>query len=512
MSITSNNNTIAKNTFYLYIRMFFVLIVSLYTSRVILNTLGVEDFGIFNVVSGFVSLFGFFNATLSASMQRFYNFELGKQGELGIQRVYSTGFYIHVFISVVLVALLETIGIWYINSIMIIPEQRLFVANLVYQSVVFSMILIIMQTPYLGIILAYEKMGIYAFVSIFDIILKLFIVIALPHLPFDKLLSYSVLLSGVSIINFVLYYFYANKLVTDLKLNRRDTSLFKSILSFSGWNLLGTFAFMIKDQGLNMILNVFFGPLINAARGVAFQVKGAVSNFTQSITTSFRPQIVDAYAKDNQQRVNSLFFFESRVCFSLILLLINPLIIEIELILRVWLGDTVPDNSGLFTSLVLLDSLICSINPSVGHVAHAVGSIKNYQIRNSIVNISILPIAWLVLYLGGSPASAFVCSILFSILNQLVCLVELNRIYNYRIGSYFRLVLCPCVFAAVLSFTLQWPSMYFMDNGSIARFIIVCVNDIVFTGALIYFLIFNKSERCSIKEMILKKLFIKRTA
>lgn len=502
---STRNKRIARNTVFLYIRMFFVLIITLYTSRVILKTLGIEDFGIYNVVSGFVSMFGFLNATLSASIQRFYNFEFGQHGEIGIRKVYSSGFWIHVLIAVVLFVILESIGIWYINNVMVIPYERLFAANVVYQAVVMSMVLLILQIPYLGIILAYERMDFYAIVSILDVIFKLVIVLVLPFLPYDKLISYSVLLSLISIVDFLLYFIYVKRRVINLKVGSVNNAEAKQLLSFSGWNLIGTFAFVIKDQGLNMLLNVFFGPLINAARGVAFQVKSAVGSFSQSITTAFRPQIVDAYAKDDNKRVNTLFFFESKICFCLVLFLLIPLVMEIDLILRLWLGDTVPQYSGLFIILVLVDNLICSVNPSFGHVAHAVGNIKRYQLSNSIVNILIIPVAWLFLKFGFSAVSVFIVTIAFSIVNQIVCLLELHRMHEFDLQQYINRIIYPCVSVAMISFIPQ-VAIKLVMNDCLWSFLLVLVVDVVVTGGLVYYIILTKNERSYVEKILISKI------
>ena len=500
---TIKNKRLAKNTAFLYLRMFFVLFVTLYTSRVILRTLGIEDFGIYNVVSGFVSMFGFLNATLSASMQRFYNFELGKNGEEGVRKIYAIGFWIHVLIAVFLFVILETIGLWYINNVMVIPTDRLIAANVVYQSVVFSMMLIIMQIPYLGAILAYERMDYYAIVTILDVVLKLVIILILPYINKDKLIVYALLLSLISIINWVLYYAYTKRKILRLRVRTITLKETIDILSFSGWNLIGTFAFMIKDQGLNMLLNFFFGPVVNAARGIAFQVKNALTNFTQSISMAFRPQIVDAYSKNENERVSALFFFESKICFCLVLFLLIPLVMGINLILGLWLGDVVPDCSSIFTVLVLVDTLICSMNPCMGHVAHAVGRIKNYQLANSYVNILIIPTAWVFLHLGFSATSVFVVAIVFSILNQAVCLVELHKIYEFDMKAYFSTVILPCISIAIISFIPQFAIKLTISN-KLTAFALNCLTDLVVTGGLVYLMILNKEEKKQVKKIVMQ--------
>ena len=286
--------------------MFFVLVVSLYTSRVVLNTLGVSDYGVYNVVAGFVSLFAFLNATLTSSMQRFFNYEKGISGNVGFNQVYSTGLRIHILLAILIFILLETIGIWYVNNIMVLPADRLFAANVVFQCSVLSMVLVILEIPYLSAIMAQESMNFYAFVSILDVILKLVAVLALPFFPHDKLIIYSILILFITAVDFVFYYFYAKKkylLYIDHSVNK---SLYKQLLSFSGWNLVGTFSFMLKGQGVNIVLNYFCGTLINAARGVAFQVYNGVVGFSNSISTAYRPQIVESYAKQEYSRQDIL--------------------------------------------------------------------------------------------------------------------------------------------------------------------------------------------------------------
>lgn len=491
----SSNKRIAKNTMFLYIRMFFVLLVSLYTSRVILNTLGVEDFGVYNVVSGFVSLFGFLNATLSQSMQRFYNFYLGNDGDVGVKMIYSTGLIIHAIICVFLLLTLETFGLWYINNVLVVPDERLFAANIVFQTTVFSMLLIVLQIPFVGAVLAYEKMNFYSFVSILEVVLKLVIVLVLPYFPYDKLIGYSIFLLSISIGNTLLYVLYSKNTIHSLAFKLSiDRVLLKNMLNFSGWNLLGTFAFMINGQGLNMLLNAFFGPVVNAARGVSFQVSSAVSSFSGSITTAFRPQVVDSYARGNDVRVKKLFYIENKVCFNLILLLTVPILMEIDQILRLWLGDAVPEQTSLFTILVLLNTLICATNPIVGQVAFATGNIKRYQIANSLVNILVIPVAYFLLTLGMSATSVFIVTIVFSVFNQIVCLVELNRLFRIDITKYVQEVILPCLIVVVLSFLPQIVIHYFLPE-TFLRFVISGLTEILVSIPMFYVFVLNKEER-----------------
>lgn len=503
---SSSNKRIAKNTIFLYLRMFLVLGVSLYTSRVILHVLGVEDYGIYNVVAGFVLLFSFLNSTLSSSMQRFYNYELGKSGEVGIGRVYTTGFWIHIAIAAAALVILESAGLWYINNIMVIPDHRLVAANFVFQAVVISMMLVILQIPYLGSILAYERMDFYAIMSIVDVLLKLVIVLVLPYIDQDKLITYAILLSTISVFNFVCYFVYAKKTSTGLHLEKHiDRSIMKEILSFSGWNLVGTFAFMLKGQGLNMILNYFFGPIVNAARGISFQVNSAVSGFSTNIVTAFRPQIVDSYAKNDKSRVMQLFYSESKICFALLLVLTIPLILEIDYILRLWLGENIPANANVFTMLVLFDLLICIFNQPVVQVAFATGNIKRFQIANSIVNLSLLPVSIALMKIGLPAIAVFIATVVFSIINQTVCVYEVNRIYSIDVVKYLKQVVIPCSLAIVLSFITPAILHFTLAEGFI-RLLCVGIVDVLFTLPIVYYLLLSKDERAFASRMILSKL------
>lgn len=504
-----SNERLARNTMYLYIRMFVILIVSLYTSRVILNTLGVIDFGIYNVVAGFVSLFGFLNATLSSSMQRFYNYELGSSGESGVSRVYSVGLKIHLVIALCLLIVLESFGIWYVNNVMVIPEDRLIAANFVFQAVIASMILIILQIPYLGAILAYERMNYYSLISIIDVLLKLVIVLVLPLFQSDKLIIYSVLLLLISLFDFVAYFIFSKRNFSGLQYTKNtDKSVLKGILSFSSWNLVGTFAFMLKGQGVNMLLNSFFGPVVNAARGIAFQVYSAVNSFSGSISTSFRPQIVESYARDDYKRVKTLLYSEGRICFALILLIIVPVIMEMDMILKLWLGSSIPSKTSCYTILVLIDLLICSTNPSVGQVVFATGNIRRFQIASSCVNLLLVPCCWFFLWLGFSATSSYILTIIFSTINQIVCLFELNHVFSIDLRSYLRTVAIPCLFAAVLAFVPQIV-VHILIQSSFFRFGLVCLLDILFTSPVIYYLILSDQEKVILKSYTLNFLRIK---
>ncbi len=502
----SNNKRLARNTLFLYLRMFFVLVVSLYTSRVVLNVLGVSDYGLYNVVAGFVSLFGFLNATLSSSMQRFYNYEGGCRGNQGYKDVYCTGFWIHVLLAIIILFVLETVGLWYINNVMVIPSDRLLSANILFQFSIVSMAIVILQVPYLSAILAKEKMDYYAIVSIVDVVLKLLIVIILPYVPKDKLIVYGTLSLIIAIADFLMYFIYAKVHFSYLKLGvTLNKDIFKSLLSFSGWNMLGTFAYLLKGQGINVVLNAFFSTIINAARGVAFQVNGAISGFNSNIATAFRPQLVDAFAKKDTDRTRKLMFSQSKLCYCLILVLIVPVILEMDNLLDLWLGDAVPENTNIYSSLVLVDLLICTLNTPVTQVAFATGNIKKYQIYNSIVNLLLIPACVILLKFGCNATSVFVVTIIFSIINQVVCLIKLHKIFEFSYTDYFNDIILPCIFMTLLLPILPIAIRLTM-NSSILRFLMIVFADVILAFVVLYYCILNKSE----KNLLIK--FVRRHA
>lgn len=485
--------------------MLFVLFVSLYTSRIVLNTLGVEDYGVYNVVAGFVSLFGFLNATLSSSMQRFYNYE-GSKNEDGYFYVYTTGVIIHLILAIIILIVLETIGLWYINYVMVIPQYKLFSANIVYQASVLSMILVIFQIPYIGVIMATEKMNYYALISVIDIVLKLIVIMLLPYFPYDKLITYAVMLLFISLFNFCAYYIYARKNILTKhfrwNVNRK---LLKSIMSFSGWNLIGTFSFLLKGQGINMLLNYFFGPIINAARGIAYQVNSAINGFSANIAIAFRPQLINSYALGDFERTKNMMYLESKVCFTLMLAIMIPVIVEIDYLLKLWLGNLIPDETNVFAILVLIDSLICTLNTPCSQVAFATGNLKNYQVSNSIVNFILIPVSLFILYLGASASMVFCMTIIFSILNQIVCLIYLNKIFPLNYKRYICEIIVPClmmvfivpIFAIIIHLTFK---------ESFIRLVVVFISNVIITILVFFFLVLKKVERESIIDFVKLKL------
>lgn len=491
----SNNSRIARNTAFLYARMVLVLIVGLYTSRVVLNVLGASDFGVYNVIAGFVALFSFLNATLSSSLQRYYNYEGGRSGEEGYASVFSVGFRVHLIMALVVILLLETFGLWYINNIMVLPEGRLTAANLLFQFSVLSLALVIIQVPFSGAVIAKERMDFYAIISIVEVLLRLVLVILLPHIPFDKLIVYALIQLFITVLNFSIYICYTKSKFTFIRVSRYvDKTMLRSILSFSGWNLLGSLAFLLKSHGVNLILNAFFGTIVNAARGVATQISGAIMGFSHNISMSFRPQLVGSYAVGNTKRTYNLFLTQSKVCYCLILMLITPVVLEMDYLLRLWLGDAVPEYTNVFAALVLVDAMISTLNTPVTQVVYATGNIKSYQIFSSLVNILLLPACWIFMKLGFDAWVAFVVTIVFSVICQIVCLLIMHSVFNYSYWDYIKRIVIPCASMTLLVPILPLTIVYTIDD-SFLRLLLISLASFVVTVSLLYYVFLSSAEK-----------------
>ena len=506
MSVSSDNNTrIAKNTVFLYLRMILVLVVSIYTTRVVLNALGVVDYGIFNVVAGFVSMFAFLNTSMANGIQRFYNFKMGKEGEAALSNVYNTALLIQGILAVIVVLLLETVGLWYLNNKMVIPLERMDTARWIYQFSVISLVLVIMQIPYSAAIMAHERMDFYAYVSIIEVALKLAIAIWLPHVKQDRLFVYGCYSLSVGVLCFLMYFIYNKLNFKSIKFQKGfHKELFKKMLSFSGWNIFGTFAYMVKGQGLNVLLNAFFGPVVNAARGVASMIENAIHGFSSNIVISFRPQLVQSYANGDLERVRKMMFSLSKISFILLFMLSMPVTIELPFILHLWLGDAVPDYTIQFTVLTLIIMILSSLNTPLSQVVHASGKMKAYQIGTSIVVCSILPVAWVSLKLGGNPIIVYIVCLVMTVINQGVCLLLLKKIFPYSIRDYMKNVIWPCAIVAIVA-TFFPIIIVLILKTSFVRLLLVAIVGVICTAASSYFLILNQTEKSMIVEFIQKR-------
>lgn len=490
--------------------MVIVLLVSLYTSRVFLNVLGVVDYGISNVVAGFVSMFSFFNISLSNGIQRFYNSEMGRNGEASITQVFNTALIIQCSIAAIVFILLETIGMWYIYEKLVIPPERFNAAIALFQFSVISAILVILQTPFSAAIMAYERMDYYAIVNILDVIAKLGFALLIPYVPSDRLVVYGSFYVVVAIANFLLYFLYCKKhfcyLYIQLKFRRE---IFINMISFSGWNLFGTFACMVREQGLNLVLNLFFGPVVNAARGIAYQVSSALQGFVTNLSLAAKPQMIQSYAEGSATRTIKLMNIMSKLSFVFLYMLAIPIILNVDYVLKLWLGDVVPQHTANFVILVLLIHFLNNLNAPLSNAVYATGKMRNYQVTFSILNILIIPIAYFTLLNGAPAETAFVVYFIMTFFVQFACLLVLKTLIEFSLLNYLIDIIIPIIIVACTSFPIIYCINLIMTPG-IIRVLVVSFVTVIITSSSYFIFAMNKKEReftkSTIKKIILKQI------
>ena len=500
---TDNNKRIAKNTLLLYFRMLLMMFVTLFTSRVVLDKLGVTDYGIYNVVGGVVAMLGFLNSSMSNAVQRYLSFEIGKNNEAGVNRIFNVSLFAHVGIAVFVFVVMEIVGVWYLNTHMNIPAERMDAANWVLQCSIFTTLFTIVQVPYNAIIISKEQMGIYAYISILEVVLKLLVVYMLAIGNFDKLKLYSVLIMVVTIGIVMIYRFYCTRKYKEAKFKFiKDWNLLKQIVGFASWNMLGELAWVFTGQGVNIILNSFFGPVVNAARGLAEQVNGAVNRFVANFQTAVNPQLIKNYASDQLGEMKTLLFRSTRFSYYLLLALSLPIILKMDFILHLWLKE-VPDYTTGFCQLVLVSSLVSTLSNLLAQVARAYGKIRNYQIIVSIFLFLNFPLSYIVLKFGGSPLSTMFVNIGINAMLLFVRLRLTNRMIQTTYGSFIRNVLFPVIIVTAVALVIPL-TIYFMLDNSIISFIIVCLVSFVSVGVSTYALGMNANERLYILAAISK--------
>lgn len=492
---SSSNKRIATNTIFLSIRMVVVLAITLFTTRVILRVLGVVDYGVYNVVCGFVSMFVFLNTSMSNGIQRFFNYEFGKHGEEGANTVFCTAIYIQAILAIIVVVIIEIIGLWYLHNKMVIPADRMVAAEWIFQFSLLTFVFGIMQAPFSAAVVAHERLDFYAVVSVFDAILKLGIVYLLMIIPADKLIVYGILSSLIVIINILIYYIYCKKNFKEIRFHRGlDRELFKNMLGFSGWNLFGSFSSVMETQGINLVMNFFYGPVVNAARGVANQINSGVQSFVQNVTIPVRPQVTQSYASGDIQRTMNLTYGVSKISSAIILMIAVPAAIEIDYVLHLWLGENVPDHTAMFTVLILLTSLVGNLNAPISNVVHASGIMRDYQMYGSIVRVCSVPIAFILIKLYDIPELGLLAVLSCTILNQIVCLIIAKKIVHFSLRDYALKVAVPIFFVFLLSVVLvgfihvSLPQNFF-------RLVLACVVSIFVVGLAFYYIAFNENER-----------------
>lgn len=487
---------IAKNTVLLYGRMLFGMVVSLYTSRVVLDTLGVVDYGIYGVVGGFVTMFSLFSNSLSAAVSRFLTFELGKGDKERLSNAFSTSLLIHIVLAIVVFIFTETIGVWFVNNKMTISADRMIAANWVLQASVISFMFGLFSVPYNASIVSHEKMSAFAYIGILDIILRLIVVLFVAHSSwiFDKLIVYAVLIVAVSILLQCIYLFYCRKHFAECRIRVHfDKDFWKDISSFAGWNFIGCTAGILKEQGVDILLNLFVGPVLNAARSIAVSVNRAVSGFVGNFMTALNPQITKSYAVGDLQYAHFLVERGSRFSFYILLFFALPVLFETEFLLEVWLKKY-PDHTLNFVRLVLILSLVDSLSYTLMTLQNATGNIRNYQLVVGGILLLNFPLSYLCLKFELQPESTYVIAIIVAILCLIARLLFLRQSAKLPFGLFVRNVLLNVVLVAVVASVFPY-CMHRLFPYGWGRLLIVGFTSVLSTAMSIMFIGCNKSER-----------------
>lgn len=502
---SSNNKRIAQNTLLLYFRMLFTMIVTLYTSRVILQVLGIEDFGIYNVVAGVVSFMGFINGCMSTTTSRYITFSLGKGNKKEVNEVFNTAFHIHAIIALIVIILSETIGIWFIEYKLNVPPEKIVDAHIVFQFTLANIFLNILTVPYSALIVAHEKMSIYAYITIVDIVIKLLIVFLLQVFSENRLIYYGLFLMLSQILQNITYHYYCRKNYEESTLRKTiaSRSLFKEMLSFASWSMFTNLSGLMSTQGLNILLNLFFGPTVNASRGIAVQVQGAVNRFCVNIQTAFNPQITKSYASNEWNYTRQLILNSSRFSFFLLLFLSVGLLTETPYIIQLWLGS-VPDHVCVFVQWMLCTSMIEALCNPIGTTLLATGHIKIYQSTVGLLILSIVPISWYFLRLGYDSSVVFVIHFIVTIMALIVRLYLVHKYIKLTYESYFKKCICPIITVTLLLFFVIL--IYYKNTTfhAILNIVFCLVTSLI----IIYSIGLTKNERFFVKQKCTKLLHL----
>lgn len=494
----SNKKTLAKNTVFLYARMLLTMFVGLFTSRVVLQTLGVVDYGIYNVVGGIITMLSFIDSTMTGSTQRFITYEIGRGNLSSVKNVFYTSNTVHLILSLTIFLISETVGLWFVNTCLNIPADRMFAANCIYQCTIFSFVTSTLMTPFNAAIVAHERLDAYAYISIFDVLAKLGVVYLLVVFSFDKLILYAILLATVALLSKLITLTYAMCKFPECRLKYKfSVAKVKEMTGFAGWNLIGTLAWIAKDQGINVLINIFCGPAINAARGIAFQVNGAVSGFVNNFQTALNPQITKSYAVGDLQTTNKLVIKGTVFSYYLLFLLSLPVFVNTEYLLGLWLKE-VPAYAVVFVRLSLIGTLVDLLYRCM-LIAHlATGNIKLLQIYAGLVNMLNLPISFLFLYMGADATCTFIIAIIISFVNLFVRVYCYKKVVPFNAADFVKNVMFRSLYVSFISAIVPFALKSQLSDNFFTMFFTSCVS-LACTILTIRYIGLTKGELVQIK-------------
>lgn len=470
------------------------MLVGLYTTRVVLNVLGVEDYGLYNVIGGIVALFSVLSNALVNTTSRFITVSLAHGNILEARKIFSMAFFIHLIVGVLIVILGETVGLWYLHNKLVIPAGRNIAAEWLYQFTIISAFISTLIIPYNATIIAHENINIYAIIQIIDILLKFGIVIILKFIPTDKLIFYAFLMLMTTIFNFTISFVYCKKKCSEVKyMFFWSWKIFKDILRFIGWAIVGNFSHMFYTQGINLMLNVFCGPAVNAARGIAVQVEGAVRQFANNIQTAINPQIIKSYAVNEMDRMYFLIIASSRLCFYLLFAISLPIFIETEFLLKLWLGN-VPDHTVNFVRIILISVLLDTFVNPMFTANLASGKLAIYHGTLSVLMYGFMFITYFTIKSTHIPESVFLCYLTASIIGYIMKIF----IMNYQIGLkpkvYTRKMIVPVVMTIIISLIVPLTVHYLLTQGW-GDFLITSIVSILSVAITAYLVGITREER-----------------
>jgi O-antigen/teichoic acid export membrane protein len=502
-----NTARIAKNTLMLYFRQILLMLVSLYTVRVVLNTLGVEDYGIYNVVAGVVTMFGFLSNTMAAASQRYFSFAIGRGNSERLQQIFSLSLIIFALIVIMVLIIAETIGLWFvINKLTIAPERKE-AALWVYQCSIVSFLFTILPAPYMAMIIANEDMNIYAYVSIVEAVLKLAVGFVLGYFAWDKLKLYGILMCGVPVINTAIYHIICVIKYRECKFRFYwDRALFKEIAGFVGWSMFGNLSGMFRGNAVTILLNQYFNPIIVVARNISMQINAAVISISNNFNIALEPQIVKHFSAGEKEQMYRLISRSAKTAYFLMFILAVPVMVEMQFLLSLWL-TIVPPYTVVFARLVIIESLVSSLCFPIGSAAHASGEMRLYQGVLGIMHLVFFMITWLLLRLGLPAVSVFYVSIGAASVVSIIRLLIVRYLISYPLRMFFHEVIIP-VFLVTLCSSVLPAMVYFILRESIFRFFITLITGVVIPCFFIYNFGLNEMERCRIREIIFNRLNI----
>lgn len=499
----SNNKRIAKNTLLLYVRMLFTMFVGLFTSRVILKSLGVEDYGIYNVVGGIVAMFAIMSNSLSAAISRFLTYELGRGNAENLKKIFASAVTIQILLALVILVVAETIGLWFLNTQMVIPADRMSAANWVYQFSFITFATSIISIPYNASIISHERMSAFAYISIVEVLGKLAVAYGVFVSPIDKLVFYGAAMMSIALLLRFIYGWYCKKHFEECTFHFIfDKELLKKMFAFAGWNFIGASSSVLRTHGGNILINLFFGPSVNAARGIATQVYMAIHGFVSNFQTAIKPQVTKNYASENYDRMMTLIFQGSKFSFYIMLFLSLPVMITAPYLMHLWLG-VVPEHCVIFVRLALIYALSETMSGLLVTAMLATGNIRNYQLVVGGIQLMNIPVAYVCLKKGAPPETIYLVAISLSICCEIARLFMLRNMIHLKVFEFLKQVYFKVLFVAAIAAVIP-VLIHLSIEYDLKKFVSISFISLLCTSCSIYWVGMNSSERNMLKSQIKK--------